>query len=36
MGCSVYERMGYRAVVEYMGYVAPASLDSRPPDTSAG
>lgn len=27
MGYAIYERMGFRTVVEYMGYVDPASLD---------
>ena len=28
MGHPVYERLGYRTVVEYMGYVDPSSIDS--------
>jgi predicted GNAT family acetyltransferase len=31
MGYPVYERMGYRTVVEYMGYVEPES-PAQPPD----
>jgi ribosomal protein S18 acetylase RimI-like enzyme len=30
MGQPVYERLGYRTVVEYMGYVEPASPDTGP------
>ncbi len=31
MGRPVYERMGYRRVVQYMGYVEPES-SAQPPD----
>jgi hypothetical protein len=31
MGRSVYERMGYRTVVDYMGYVEPET-SATPPD----
>ena len=28
MGFSIYERLGFRTVVEYMGYVEPVATDS--------
>ena len=31
MGYRIYERLGYRTVVEYMGYVDPVSIDTRAP-----
>lgn len=30
MGYPIYERLGFRTVVEYMGYVDPASLQPAP------
>jgi len=31
IGYRLYERLGYRTVAEYMGYVDPASIDDRAP-----
>ena len=37
MGRPIYERLGFRTVVQYVGYVDPASLDPEPDaDASAG